>query len=258
MSDQSEIPHSRENAIRFFENYISNAGDQLKGISVYDLSTGSGYIAHLFEKAGANVNVYDLFPEQDSFTQATCQFIDLQEEFPIASSAADIVLLGETIEHLPDQFFFFKETSRILKTTGRLILTTPNSSSLRSRFSQFLMESEHYSRPAPNELDAYAKWSEGSDKGYFGKLFISGILRLRTLAGINGLRIKKIHPSPASSTSVLLLIFYPWIYFFGRKSLKRQVKNDPANRRVYEEIFSINTSLDVLLGKHLIIEFEKK
>ncbi len=258
MSDQSEIPHSRENAIRFFENYIAESANQLNRISVCDLSTGSGYIAHLFEKAGANVSVYDLFPEQDSFTRATCQFIDLQEEFPIVSSSADIVLLGETIEHLPDQFFFFKETSRILKTTGKLLLTTPNSSSLRSRFSQFLMESEHYSRPAPNELDAYAKWSEHSDKGYFGKLFISGILRLRTLAGINGLRIKKIHPSPASSTSILLLIFYPWIYYFAKKNLKRQLKNDPDNKQVYEEIFNINTSLKVLLGKHLIIEFEKK
>ena len=259
MSLQIEVPHSRYNAVRFFQNYVAQNKDILKGKEVYDLSAGSGYIAHLFEEAGANVKLFDLFPEQNTFATSTCLQIDLQNKLPLHESVADIVILGETIEHLPNQFFFFQEAARIMKPGGRLILTTPNPSSLRSRLSQFLMESEHYSNAAPNELGAYTRWDETKgDQGYFSKLFISGILRLRTLAAISGFTIKTIHPSSRSSTSILLLGFYPWIYFFSRRNFKNQIKTDSKNESVYKEIFNINTSLNVLLGKHLMIEFVKK
>jgi len=247
----SEIPHTRENALSFFGDYLKR--NNVAGKKVFDLSAGSGYIINEFHKAGADVELFDLFPEQNSYCPVLCKKIDLQKSFSNLGKA-DIVLLGETIEHLPNQFFFFSEVSRLLKPGGVLILTTPNSSSLRSRFSQFLMESEHYSTPPPNETDAFTKWP-GGEEGYFSKLFISGILRLRTLAAINGLKIKKVHSSKGSSTSYLLLIFYPVLYFFSRKNLKKQITRDPVNRSIYEEIFKLNTSLSVLTSKHLIIEW---
>jgi SAM-dependent methyltransferase len=256
MSEPIDVPHSRENAVRFFKEYISQKKDSLKGKKVYDLSAGSGYIISLFEEAGANVKLFDLFPDKNKFARAKCEKIDLQEKFPITDSSGDIVICSETIEHLPNQFFFFGEVARILKHNGSFILTTPNSSSLRSRFSQFLMESEHYSTPAPNELNAFTPW-EGSKDGYFSKLFISGVLRLRTLAAIHKLRIKSIHKTQRSSTSYWLLIFYPLIYFFNKRNFRKQVKADPSNVKTYQEIFDANTSANVLLGKHLILEFEK-
>lgn len=248
----AEVLHTRENAILFFRHYLKV--NNVRGKKVVDLSAGSGYIANEFHKAGAEIELYDLFPEHNTMCPVACRSIDLQKPFPIHAASVDIAILGETIEHLPNQFFFFSEVAKILKPGGTLLLTTPNSSSLRSRLSQFLMESEHYSTPAPNETDAYTRWP-GSKDGYFSKLFISGILRLRTLAALNGLRIKKVHPSKRSSTSYLLLIFYPAIYYFSRKNLKKQVRNNPAKREVFEEIFLLNTSLEVLTSKHLIIEW---
>lgn len=247
----SEVLHSRENAIKFFARYLKE--NNVKGKKVIDLSAGSGYIINEFHKAGADVELYDLFPEQNTFCPVPCKSIDLQKPFSNIGKA-DIVLLGETMEHLPNQFFFFTEVSRILKPAGVLIVTTPNTSSLRSRMSQFLMESEHYSTPPPNETDAFARWP-GSEDGYFGKLFISGILRLRTLAAINGLKIKKIHRTQASSTSILLLIWYPVLYYFSAKNKRKEIRNDPANAAVYKEIFNLNTSLAVLTSKHLIVEW---
>lgn len=247
-----EVLHSREGAVRFFEDYLKV--NDVAGKKVVDLSAGSGYIGNEFFKAGAIVELYDLFPGQNVHCPVVCRPIDLQKPFPIEVGSVDIAILGETVEHLPNQFFFFTEVAKILKPGGTLLLTTPNSSSLRSRFSQFLMESEHYSTPAPNETDAYTKWP-GSNDGYFSKLFISGILRLRTLAALSGLNIKKVHRSKGSSTSYLLMMFYPVLYYFSRKNLKKQIKNDPANRKVFEEIFSLNTSTEILTSKHLIIEW---
>jgi len=253
----ADIPHSRINAIRFFETYTRDNASALKGKKVYDFSTGSGYIASLFEKAGADIKVFDLFPEQNQYASTKCEFIDLQDRIPLPDGCADIVLCCETVECIPNQFQLFQEFSRVLKPGGILILTTANPSSLRGRLSQFVLEGEHYSTPIPNEFNAIAKWP-GSDRGYFSKVFISGILRLRTLAAINGLKIKMIHPSPRSSTAYFLVpLFFPLLYYFSRKSLRKQVKNDPGNQSAYKEIFKINTSFSVLLGKHLIIEFRK-
>ena len=119
-----------------------------------------------------------------------------------------------------------------------------------------MMESEHYSTPAPNELNAFASW-DGKTGGYFSKLFISGVLRLRTLAALNHLQLRKIHRSAYSSTSVWMLIFYPLMYFFNKKVYRKQIKSDIKNELIYRSIFKINTSMNVLLSKHLIMEFFK-
>jgi len=39
--------------------------------------------------------------------------------------------------------------------------------------------------------------------------------------------------------------------------MKKQIKQDPAYEKTYRAIFKLNTSWNVLLGKHLIMEFEK-
>jgi SAM-dependent methyltransferase len=228
----------------------------LRSKKVCDLSAGRGYIARLFEEVGADLSAYDLFPDQNRFLKTLVQKIDLQQKFPIDNASMELAICCETIEHLPNQYFLFQETSRILKPGGTFILTTPNSSSLRSRFSQFMMESEHYGAPAPNELNAFTSWDD-SKEGYFSKLFISGALRLRTLAALNQLTLKKIHPTKRSSTSVFLLFWYPVLYYINRKAMKKQISQDPANENTYRTIFEVNTSMDVLLGKHLIMEFEK-
>lgn len=248
----SEVLHSRENAIKFFNEYLKD--NDVKGKKVIDLSAGSGFIINEFYKAGADVELYDLFPDQNTHCPVSCRKIDLQKPFGNIGKA-DIVLLGETIEHLPDQFLFFSEVAKLLNTNGILILTTPNSSSLRSRLSQFLMESEHYSTPAPNETNAFTRWP-GKDDGYFGKLFISGLLRLRTLAALNGLKIRKIYPTKGSPTSYLLMIWYPVLYYFSAKNRRKQVKADAKNASVYEEIFRLNTSVSILTSRHLIVEWE--
>ena len=257
MSRHPEVDHSRESAVTFFLEFIKTNGNQLRSKTVCDLSAGRGYIARLFEEVGANISAYDLFPDQNRFLKTSVQKIDLQQKFPIDSASMEVVICCETIEHLPNQYFIFQETSRILKPGGTFILTTPNSSSLRSRFSQFMMESEHYGAPAPNELNAFTSW-EDSKEGYFSKLFISGVLRLRTLAALNQLTLKKIHPTKRSSTSAFLLFWYPVLYYVNRKAMKKQINQDPANENTYRTIFQLNTSMDVLLGKHLIMEFEKK
>jgi SAM-dependent methyltransferase len=253
----ADIPHTRINAVRFFESWIAaHPAEFWKNRVVYDFSSGSGYIAHLFQQADANVLAFDLFPNQNQHPELQCRFIDLQQPLPVESERADIVICSETIECIPNQNQLFSELSRVLKPGGILLLTTANPSSLRSRFSQFMQESEHYSTPLPNELNALVRWPNEAG-GYFSKLFIVGVLRIRTLAALHSLRIKAIHPSRGSSTSYLLLFLYPLLWYFSWKAYRKGCRQEPGHEAVYREIFQINTSFSVLTGKHLNLEFVK-
>jgi SAM-dependent methyltransferase len=253
----ADIPHTRINAVHFFQKWIAaQPAGYCQNRVVYDFSTGSGYIAHLFQQAGAQVVAFDLFPNQNQFPELKCQFIDLQKPLPLADACADIVVCSETIECIPDQNQLFSELSRVLKPGGILLMSTANPSSLRSRFSQFIQESEHYSTPLPNEVNALVRWP-GESRGYFSKLFIVGVLRIRTLAALHDLRIRSIHPSRGSSTAYLLLIWYPIIWYFSWKGYRKSIRQEPQHTSIYREIFEINTSFSVLTGKHLNLEFVK-
>ena len=46
--------------------------------------------------------------------------------FPLKNDEFDAVLCFETLEHMPNPEEFVREVSRVLKSNGRLILTTPN------------------------------------------------------------------------------------------------------------------------------------
>jgi SAM-dependent methyltransferase len=253
----SDIPHTRINAVRFFLSWINDQPPgALAGRHVYDLSCGSGYIANLFHQAGATVFAYDLFPQQCAYPHLNCRHIDLQQKLPLPDAVADVVICSETIECIPDQNQLFAELSRILKPAGALLLTTANPSSLRSRFAQFIQESEHYAVPLPNETNALVKWP-GEESGYFSKLFISGVLRIRTLAALHGLCIARIYRSRPSSTSLLLLFLYPLIWFFSWKACRKGIRQEPHLRAVHREVFAVNTSFRILTGKHLAIAFQK-
>jgi hypothetical protein len=84
------------------------------------------------------------------------------------------------------------------------------------------------------------------------------------LAKLAGFRIKKVHFTRAKSTSVLLLpFFYPFIYFSNwiafRKNLrKNKVYDAKTKREVYGEIFKLATSIKILTGGDLMVEFEKE
>jgi 2-polyprenyl-3-methyl-5-hydroxy-6-metoxy-1,4-benzoquinol methylase len=67
---------------------------------------------------------------------ATCLCVNLDREpIPLASAYADIVVAIETIEHLENPRAFFRELSRIVKSGGWLLVTTPNQLSLLSLLS---------------------------------------------------------------------------------------------------------------------------
>lgn len=246
--------------IKNFVREVLESRDDLEGKKVADIPAGMGVTSQILLNMGADVHPYDLFPDVYELQIPECKFIDLQEKLPIDDKSMDMVICQEGIEHLPDQLGTLKEFNRILNKKGTLIITTPNISHLRAKVSNFLTESELYKRMPSNELDAI--WQAEDKKQYFGHIFLIGIQKLRVLAVASGFKIKKVHTVKASTSSVILGVFYPLIVLVNLLSyLKNVNKKDKINKedkkRVYWEIVKLNMHPTILFGRHLFIEFEK-
>ena len=188
------------------------------------------------------------------------------EGLPVDKNFADILICQEGIEHFSDQLKIFKEFSRVIKMHGILLITTPNYSNLRSKLSYLVMESERFgSIMPPNELDSILmKNLEKENEIFYGHIFLIGLQRLRLFARLAGFKIKKIYPTKIKTTSVLLFPFvYPFIVFFNwltyRKNLvKNNLYAKAVKKKVYKEIFKLSIDPKILVGSHLMIEFEKE
>lgn len=83
-----------------------------------NLGSGMGEMAKFFKKNIKDMTNVDLFSGDKQF--------NLNNKFPLKSNLYENIIAGEIIEHLNNPTFFIKECFRILKKSGRIIITTPN------------------------------------------------------------------------------------------------------------------------------------
>lgn len=245
---------------RFVREHLQARKD-LRGSTVVDVPAGRGVMSRVLKECGADVKAYDLFPHVFEVEGLECTEADLMAGLPISSGGAELVLFQEGIEHLPNQLVALQELNRVLRPGGRLLVTTPNISQLRAKFSNLLTESDLYKRMPPNELDAL--WFADSGKMYFGHIFLVGVQRLRVLARAAGFRLRAVHRVRASPGALLLGFLYPLIALVnGYVYIRHVMRNDgiprDAKRRIYREIAWLNLHPAVLFGRHLFLEFEKE
>lgn len=96
------------------------------------LDVGSGRGSHLvgFARRNFDVSGLDCDPEADlpaNFRRLDIRDCDIEvDEFPFEDESFDIVFSKSVIEHIQNSNNFFKETLRVLKKNGLLILMTPD------------------------------------------------------------------------------------------------------------------------------------
>jgi SAM-dependent methyltransferase len=255
-SQIKQVPHSKGAALEFIHRFVEE--NDVKGKTVIDVSAGSGYVANLWHDAGAEVKAYDMFPDIFKSASLTCLPIDLNQKLPIEDNSADYVLLMETIEHIPNQTSLLQELSRILKPNGILIVTKPNNSSLNGRLGNLWVEAERSDMFLSNEASII-----GYDDThvYNGRVYLCTAQRLRTLAGLAGFKLQKVHSNQLSVSSLISYLFLGlFIHLRSFRTFKRMIRkaSNPIEKEILEEQHALNLNQTLLLHKHLCMTFKKK
>ena len=80
-------------------------------------------------------------------------FFDDKTKIPYDDNFFDLIIAGEIIEHIYDTDFFLEEIKRLLKSNGKLIISTPNVASLGRRL-LLLIGKSPIIEDSPNESDS--------------------------------------------------------------------------------------------------------
>lgn len=247
---------------KYMSKYISRLG-RLDNKVVVDIPAGDGRTSYNFLKIGARVLSFDLFPKFFSLKEIECNYADLQDALPVPAESVDYLVCQEGIEHISNQYKVFCEFNRVLKADGRVLLTTPNLSNIRSRLSMFLIESEFWKRQAPSEVDS-VWFSESNNKDiYFGHLFLMNIQKVRSLAAISGFEIVEVNKTKVSpSAAVLATLFYPLLVLTNLLSYafyfsKNKHVDAKERKRVFLEQIKLNLNPKILACKHLFLVMRK-
>ena len=238
--------------------WVRDHAESLKDKVVVDFPAGNGVSSRSLKDVGAQVKPFDLLPDLFNVDGLVCEFADLAQSSPLKNASVDFVLCQEGIEHVADQGFVFREFSRALKVGGRLVVTTPNYSNLKSRLSYLFCESEYFGKlMPPNEIDRLWLTSKNQDAIYYGHVFLVGFFKLRLWAELAGFKITRIHSTRVNTTSLLMFpVLYPFIFFFNWKSYRRALRKNKPNP-LWKELFRHSVDPRILLENHLFIEFEK-
>lgn len=115
---------------------IKGVGD--KPCRVLDSACGRGIVSQILFLKGHDVYACDI--EKDFFCASSgikFQPVDLNREFPYPNDYFDVVINCEGLECLEGSAHFLRESARVLRDQGRVILSIPNIQSVVGRFNFF-------------------------------------------------------------------------------------------------------------------------
>lgn len=210
---------------------------------IVDIPGGSGaFVLRLKDNGFNNVVAIDieniLEIDHDNFLVG-----DMTKALPLEDNSMDVLTCIDGIEHISQQSHFVKEVNRILKIGGEFIVSTPNISSLRSRWRWF-MTGHH------NKCNSPLDENNPNPLHHIGMISFPEI---RYLLHTNGFRIEKVTKNRIKLISWLYFIFVPFSFLFTSLAYYnsgRKHGTSTINKEVKKKLFSGA----ILFGETLIVK----
>lgn len=220
--------------------------DTLSRGCVLDIPCGSGAFLRRLQTGpyafcGVDIASHAAIPRKANFVRA-----NMNARLPFDDARFDAVVSIEGIEHIRRPFDFVSECARILKPGGVFILTTPNISSLRSRW-RWLLTGFHNKGNYPLD-ETRPLWRH--------HITLLSYPQLRYIFHTAGLRVKQRSTSRIKAASWLYLPLLPFTRLVTRWVLWRGAKDD-ALAALYRDVARELYSLPVCFGDNIILVAHK-
>jgi 2-polyprenyl-3-methyl-5-hydroxy-6-metoxy-1,4-benzoquinol methylase len=117
---------------RFLLQRVRREGERLgRDPRVLDIGCGEGQFAAALARTGADVVALDVAGEAvrrtlTRYPELDAHVIEPEAELPLPDASFDVVWAGETIEHVADTAGWLSELRRVLRSSGLLLLSTPD------------------------------------------------------------------------------------------------------------------------------------
>lgn len=233
----------RENAPYGVHERVRSLLAQEKPGLLLDIPSGEGAFAFQAKRLGWQVQSADLDPSAFKNEGARGLMMDMNQTWPFSDEHFDCLVSIEGIEHVENPWHMLREANRILKPGGKLLLTTPNILSLKSRISTLLYG-------YPNYFSYMVERDQSGCELAVDHINPIGFLELRHVLARCGFRLEIIETNRYQKRrSILYQLLKFLVYTRGR----RHTKTDGAKAKVRQMLLSPA----LLFGEDLVCKCEK-
>lgn len=214
--------------------------------SVADIPCGSGaFIQRLKDNGYNNVIAVDinniLEIDHDKFISG-----NMNEKLPISDDSVDTVVCIDGIEHINKQFDFVGEVNRVLKENGEFIISTPNISSIKSRW-KWLITGHHHKCNSP--LDE-------NNPNPLHHIGMVSYPEIRYMLHTNGFHITDVKTNRIKAINWIFSILLPIIYVSTSLVYNKTGKRNNVSK-MNKDIKKTMFSRTILFGETLIVKAKK-
>lgn len=227
------------------EVVVSLVQAETGGKKLLDIPCGAGAFSKVMLDAGFDVHSADC-EELIQVPGARFFRADMNERLPFADGELDTVVCIDGIEHIENPFDFVAECHRVVRSGGSLILSTPNVSSLRSRW-RWLLTGFHNKCKAP--LDEV-------NPNPLHHINMLDLPKIRYMLHTRGFRITRITTNRIKPIAWLFAPLLPVCWIVTSLVFGKELK-DADHRRRCREVRRQMFSVPVLFGEALIVRAER-
>lgn len=215
-------------------------------MKILDIPCGAGAFSFRLLKHGKEVISADIENllrfDHDKFFIA-----DMDKPLPFSNKEFDAVVCIDGIEHLENPFSFIRECNRILKKDGKLIISTPNITAMRSRWRWFLTGHHNKCKTPLNE----------SKPSPLHHIHMMAFPKIRYLLHTSGFKLNRIETNRVKAASWIYGIFYPFSWLKTCLVYRKEEK-DNFQRKLNREIMKAMFSRPVYFGETIIVKAVKQ
>lgn len=212
-----------------------------RGAIVLDAPTGEGALAEALAHDGYEVHALDMDGKALLSLGDRFRFADLNQPLPYPGGRFELAACVEGVEHLENPWGLLRELRRVLAPRGTLILTTPNTASLRSRV-RFFGSGFYHTDKTP--LDESARHP-------LHHIGLRTFTEWRYMLHTSGFRIGEVGASHVKPVSYLYAPWAAWMWLYTAIAFRKE-KNAgqrARNLQIRRELHS----RALLFGENLLL-----